>query len=251
MSEFIKDTILIGEKLNVQLREVEQTSLRAVILPYYIDPDTMDLVVVLKRSIMSGGYLRNGRKMGITAITIDLPEDKPITIEEAYASLNLGAKFQSAIPFGSVMISPENSTETYELVLVQTEPFTFLDKQRGIIKQEKGKYEIGAVKFSEIVEGIQNQIVNDIKTRLILNELYILAIEEGNKSANNNNGNHNTGIIGGGENLPPGFGGDNYDTVKTSPIPDDVIAKNSQMDFGAMYAKASTSGDFKTIERPE
>ena len=252
MSDFIKDTLLIDDQLPVPTG-IAPSVLKAVILPYYMDPDSLDLTVVVKRSLLPGGFARTGRKMGISALTVELPEDTPITLDQAYASLNLTAKMQNAIPFGSVMPSPESSSEAFELVLVHTEPFEFLDKKRGIIHQEKGKYEIGAVKFAELIEGISGHIISDMKTRLILNELYILAIEESMKQQQGTPGNQTVGrsdMVGGGSNLPPGFG-DQTDTVKTSTIPDDIIAKNSQTDFGAMYARASTNGDFKTIERPE
>ncbi len=246
MSDFIKDTILIDEKLNLTMPTIGDSSLKAVMLPYYVDSNSMDLMVVMMRSLSPGGFKRTGKKMGITALTITLPEDKQITVEEAYDMLQLPAKLQRAIPFGSVMTDPMNSDETFELVLIEIDPVSLLDKKRGIVYQEKGKFEIGAIRFSDILEGINNQLIVDMKTRLILNELYIMAMEQNNRERQ-----ENIGAVGGGSNLPPGFG-EQKDTVKTADIPDEVIAQNSQKDFGAIYSKASATSDteFVPITKP-
>lgn len=248
MSDFIKDTISIDEKLDINLKNVEKQPLKALLLPYYNDPKSLELMVVLKRSLMSGSFQRHGRKLGISALTITLPEDKPITIDEAYAKLNLSAKLQNAIPFGSLMIDPENSTETYEMVMVHIEPPEFLDKKRGIIYQEKGKFEIGAISFSDIMMGIKNNLIADLKTRFMLNELYILATEESQKNNNSAVTVGNPDLIGGGKNLPPGFG-TQQDTVRTGDIPDEIIEMNSQKDYGSMYSKVSVGDGFKTITK--
>lgn len=249
MTDFIKDTILISEKIDINIPQMPLESLEAVILPYYMDPTSLELMVILKRSIMPGSYARTGKKMGISAITFSLPEDKPLSIEEVWEKLNLPAAMQNAIPFGSIMLDPLNTTKTFEMVVIQTEPFEFLDKSRGIILQEKGKFEIGAVKFSDIISGINSNVFTDMKTRLILNELYILAVEESNKKQDTNNMmSGNPDLIGGGSNLPSGFGNNKPDDViKTSYIPDEVIAENAKKDFGSIYSNVKPNSGFKSI----
>lgn len=250
MTDFIKDTILIDEKLNLEMPEFENTPLNAIILPFYIDPNSMDLMVVMKRCLLPAGFKRTGRRMGISALTMELPEEEHITVEEVYARLNLPAKMQEAIPYGNVMLDPLTSTRSFEMILIQIDPIAMLDKKRGIVYQEKGKYEIGAIRFSDIMEGIATLVITDLKTRLILNELYILALEQGN-NAPPQQVLTDPEKIGGGANLPPGFG-EQKETVKTSDIPDEVIAQNAQKDFGAIYSRAvpSANTEFVPIQKP-
>lgn len=247
-SNFIRDTKLIDEKISIPLTEVEGEMLQAAFLPYYVDPDSLKLTVVLKRSLLPGSYARTGRKMGLSAITVEVPEDVPLTVEQAYEKTNVKASIQNIIPFGSVMPRPQKSNMAYEMVLVQIEPVELIDVDRGLIYQEKGAFEIGIVTFDELLSAIQDNLIQDLITRMMLSELYILALEESNKMQNTNNmmvGNQN--LIGGGSNLPEGFG-DQSEHVKTSDIPDEIIAENSKMDFGSIYSKASSSNGFTTIE---
>lgn len=250
MTDFIKDTILIDEKLNLEMPDFEKTPLNAVILPFYIDPNSMDLMVVVKRSLLPAGFVRTGRKMGITALTMDLPEEQHITVEEVYARLNLPAKMQEAIPYGGFMLDPLTSTQTFEMILIQIDPIAMIDKKRGIVYQEKGKYEIGVIRFGDIMEGIAGGLLMDLKTRMIFSELYILALEQGN-NAPPQQALTDPEKIGGGANLPPGFG-EQKETVKTSDIPDEVIAQNAQKDFGAIYSRAAPSAntEFVPIQKP-
>lgn len=189
MSNFIKDTKLIDEKIKLtDKEELRKGELQVVFLPYYVDPKTLKLMTVLKREIAYGGYVRTGRKMGISALTTVLPIEKPLTVEEAFEKLNLQTTIQNAIPFGSVMLDPINSTEAFELVLVQVEPIIPLDAKTGIVHQVKGQYEIGLVPFDDILDAIQSNLIQDLKTRMILSELYIMALEESNKLVDNNPG---------------------------------------------------------------
>jgi len=247
-SNFVNDTVLIDEKLNIHIEELKREMLQAVFLPYFTDPESLELRVVLKRSIMPGAFNVVGRKLGLSALTVELPTDNPITIDQAFDLLNLDTRIENAIPFGSVMPLPYTSTIMYEMVLVHIEPLQLIDEERGIYYQEKGKFEIGVLDFKDIIAGIHNNIVQDLKTRLLLNELYIMALEE---SAKNRDPNQmmvgNKDIIGGGSNLPNGYG-QKADTMKTSLIPNEIIEQNSQKDFGAIYAKKSTEKSFKTIE---
>jgi|SaaInlStandDraft_4_1057021.scaffolds.fasta_scaffold45990_2 hypothetical protein len=251
MSNFVKDTLMIDEKIDIKVKEVKGDKLQAVILPYFVDPDSNELTVVLKRTVFPGAYARTGKKMGLVALTVDLNEDEPLTIEQVWKDLNLSAAMQDAIPFGGVMPYPETSNMAYELILIQTEPFDLIDNERGLIYQEKGKYEIGIVKFGEIVEGIQSNLIQDLKTRLILNELYVLALEESTKSQDPNHMNAgNENMIGGGNNLPTGYG-EQDNTMKTSDIPDEILDENAQMDYGSIYAKSDASSGFKTAINKE
>lgn len=247
-TNFIKDTLMIDERVNIDIPEIEGEMLRAVFLPYYIDPLSLELKVVLKRSIMPGAYARIGRKMGLSALYVELPEDDPLTIEQAFAQLGLNTKMENAIPFGGVMPSPIDSTLAFEMVVVNVEPLDLIDEERGIFFQKKGEYEIGVVEFKDIMEGIQNNIIQDIATRLLLNELYIMAVEEGQKNQDPNTMmTGNEGLIGGGSNLPNGYG-EQTDTMKTSVVPDEILEANSKMDFGAIYSKASPKSDFKSVD---
>lgn len=246
-NSFVKDTILIDEKLNITVETLKKEMLQAVFLPYYTDPESLELKIVLKRSILPGCYHTTGRKLGLSALTVELPADNPLTIEQAFEKLNLDTKIENAVPFGSVMPLPQTSTLMYEMVLVNIEPLNLIDEERGIYYQEKGKFEIGVADFKDLISGIQSNIVQDLKTRMMLNELYLLAVEE---SARNNESNQmmsgNKDLIGGGSNLPDGYG-EQTDTMKTSNIPDEVMKQNSQMDYGSIYSGTSSKGDFKTI----
>lgn len=254
MSKFIQDTIEIDEKININVDNVDNGPLKAVVLPYYLDPESNDLVVVLKRSVMPGCYARTGRKMGISALTADLPEgDEQLSVQTVYDNFGIGATMQNATPFGSVMPSPKTSTAGYELVLVHIEPVEYIDKNREIIVQKKGEYEIGTVKFGDLIEAINKNIIQDLKTRLVLNELYILALEESanqqkGSGQNPNDTTTSSNMIGGGQNLPDGFG-NNEDVMTTSTIPEEVIEENSRPDYGVMYSQAKPDGGFKTIEK--
>lgn len=242
MSSFVRDTKLINDRININDHQgVINGNLEVVFLPYYVDPETLKLTVVLKRSIMNGSYAMNGTKMGLSALTVSLPKDNPITLEDAYAQLGLNTTIQNAIPFGAVMSNPFNSTETYEMVVVQVEPIQLLDTKKGIVSQMKGEYEVGIVPFDDILEAIQSNFIQDLKTRMILSELYIMALEEANNTTSNES------VIGGGANLPSGFGSQE-NTIKTTDIPDEIILENSQKDYGAIYSKIKKSADFKSIK---
>ena len=247
-SSFVDDTILIESGLDFEINTVKKEQLKAAFLPYYIDPESLELKVVLKRSILPGQFTASGKKMGLTALTVDLPMNEQITIEQAFEKLNLNTKVVNPIPFGSVMPDVENSSIAYELVVVNVEPLNLIDSERGIFHQEKGVYEIGVAEFRDIVEGIKNGIIQDMKTRLLLNELYILAIEESRQNQDPNNMmTGNPDLIGGGLNLPAGYGSQS-ETVKTSNIPDEVIEQNSKMDFGSIYSKVTpTQGNFTNV----
>ncbi len=242
MSKFLEDTKTIDEKIQMDIPQVPETQLKAVFLPYYVDPLSMQLTVILKRSILPGAYSRTGRKMGLSCLDVILPTDEPMTIEEAFETLHTGAKLQDSIPFGSVMLHPETSSEAVEMVLAHIDPPEMIDEDRGIIYQEAGKFEIGIVAFDEILGAIQENFIQDMTVRLMLSELYIMAMEEANKQNGDVSGDMNAGgegMIGGANENYPKAAQDTVqnETEKTSTIPDDVIAENSQMDFGAIYSK--------------
>lgn len=244
-SKFIEDIKEIDEKLNFSIENytLNEGPLVAAFVPYYVHPTSLELMVVLKREIHAGSFVRTNRKMGISTLEVELPIDKPLTIEEAFNLLDLPANIQNSTPFGSVMTDPKNSTKAIEMVAVQIDPPAFLDASRGIIKQEPGKFEIGAIGFDSLLGAIQENFIQDITTRMILSELYIMAIEEAKKQEQNNDfsGGHAGDIIGGGNNHPSSF----YEkaeqteksTPKTSGVADDVLQQNQQKDFGAIYSK--------------
>lgn len=242
MSNFITDTKDIDAKIKLDLEQTTPTApLVAAFLPYYVDPKSMKLMVLLKREVLKGGFVRTGRKMGITCLTTILPEGSPITIEEAFKTLNVPATVQDTIPFGSVMLDPKNSDSATELVLAQIEPVEFLDEGRGIVFQQKGEYEIGAIEFDALLEAVQENFIQDITTRFMLSELYIMAMEEANKQGEGGNSmfeqGGNTGGIVGGEENPEQYGKIDFtdDTEVTEEIPEDILAQNADMNFGAMY----------------
>ena len=159
MSNFIKDTKDIDAKVSMRGAEnIKQEPLMAAFMPYYVDPKSMKLMVLLKREMLPGAYTRTNRKMGITCLSTPLPEGTPLTIEEAFANLNVPATLQDTIPFGSIMLDPKNSSAATELVLAQIEPVEMLDESRGIVYQEKGQYEIGAVEFDSLLEAVQENL---------------------------------------------------------------------------------------------
>jgi hypothetical protein len=240
MSNFIKDTKDIDAKVSIKNTEqITHKPLLAAFMPYYVDPKSMKLVVLLKREILPGAYTRTNRKMGLTCLSTQLPEDNPITIEEAFDNLNIPASLQDTIPFGSVMIDPKTSSAATELVLAQIEPVELLDETRGIVYQEKGKYEIGAIEFDALLEAVQENFIQDITTRFMLSELYILAVEEANKQGEMDDNSMfekggNAGGIVGGENKYSKINFTEH-TNQTDNIPDDILAENADMNFGAMY----------------
>jgi len=242
MSSFLADTKEIDENIDIKTAELPMTMLKAGFLPYYVDPTTMGLTVVLKRSILPGAASRTGRKMGLTCLTTELPEDNPLTIEEVFNTLNVNATLQDSIPFGSIMLNPIATTDSVELVLAHIDPPLLLDEARGIISQAPGEYEIGIVGFDEILTAIQENFIQDTTTRLMLSELYILAMEEANNQEQNPEGLYESksaeGVIGAGEQYPQAAQSSvGKDLENTSDIPNSIIEENSQMDFGAIYSK--------------
>lgn len=247
-SPFINDIKEIDEK--IQLNEsnfnISEDPLVVAFMPYYVNPNDNVLTVVLKREVQFGAYLRSGKKMGLSTINVELPMENPITIEEAWNKLGLDVNIQNATPFGSVMTSPTTSTYGVEMVLVHVDPPKFLDEKRQIIKQVKGEYEIGSIPFDQMLGAIQDNFLQDMTTRLMLSELYIMAMEEANQqaqgmgsdqfSAATNDGN---GLVGGGANHASEF----YENVeddnmpKTSNLDDGMLNQNKQKDFGAIYAQ--------------
>lgn len=248
-SKFVTDTLMIDAGLNLSFTEndVKCEQLKAVFLPYYTEQESLDMMIVLKRTIMPAQSIRAGKKMGLEALTVELPMDNPLSIEQAFSTLNIETKIINAIPFGCVMPDPVNSTLAYELVLLHIEPLNLLFKENGIYSQKPNEYEIGVVAFKDLLHGIQNNVITDLKTRMILDEFYILASEEAKAQ---NNGNHdNSGkkdLLNGGANLPAGYGSQNG-TVKTRDIPEEVLQANSKKDHGALYT-APVKG-FQTITR--
>lgn len=245
-TSFVKDTLLIDDNLDITIKDLNREMLKAVFLPYYTDPESLELKVVLQRSILPGAFNTTGRKLGLTALTVELPSDNPLTIDQAFEKLNLNTKIENAIPFGSVMPDPEHSTTMYEMVLVNIEPLDLIDEARGIFYQEKGKYEIGVTDFKDLIFAIQNNIIQDLKTRLVLNELYVLALEENAQNRNTNlmmAGNKN--LIGGGYNLPDNYG-DQTEMAKTGNVSEEILKQNTQLDFGKIYSN-SKSSEFKPI----
>jgi len=242
MSSFLSDTEVINSNLNLEPSNIEMTVLKAAFLPYYVDPVSMRLTVVLKRSILKGMAARTDIKMGLTALKIELPEETPLTIEEAYDTLHINATLQDPIPFGSVMPNPENSTETIEMVLAHIDPPQLLDESRGILFQKEGEYEIGIVAFDELLEAIQKGFIQDVITRMMLSELYILAIDEAQNQEQNPQQMYESksseGVIGAGNNYPNTTTPiSENDLPSTTDIPEEILEQNQQMDFGAIYAK--------------
>ena len=241
MSNFIKDTKDIDAKVSIKGTEnIKQEPLIASFMPYYVDPKSMKLMVLLKREMLPGAYTRTNRKMGLTCLSTPLPDGSPITIEEAFKNLNIPATLQDTIPFGSVMLNPKTSSAATELVLAQIEPVELLDETRGIVYQEKGKYEIGAVEFDALLEAVQENFIQDITTRFMLSELYILAVEEANKQGEEGNsmfekGGNAGGIVGGSSGEEYGKIDFTEKTEQTDDIPEDILAENADMNFGAMY----------------
>lgn len=243
MSNFIEDTKQLDEKIQIDVPDVKGDKLlTATFLPYYVDPKSNELMVVLKRSVLPASYAFTGRKMGLTCLSTKLPMDNPLTIEEAFNALEIPANLQDSIPFGSIMPDPINTPVATEMVLAHIDPPELLSETNGIIYQKKGEYEVGAVSFDTILGAIQENFIQDAVTRLILSELYIMAVEEAQKQEANPQDQYNSmsqeGIIGAGENFPQAAQ-DNLETetVKTSDIPDEVIEQNMQMDFGAIYSR--------------
>jgi len=236
-SSFASDTVLIGKGIEKEFTEndVAIDSLHAVFLPYYISPISNELTVVLKRTVTPGQYFRTGNKVGLTALTVELPMETPLTIEQAFEKLELNTEIVNPIPFGCVMPDPINSMLAYEIVLVNIEPLKLLDTATGIFKQVPNEYEIGVVEFREIIGAIQENTVTDLKTRFILSELYLMALEESQLNAGQS--------IGSGQNLPAGFGSQEG-TMKTGNISDEVIKEKSKLDQGSIYAKIDTNATF-------
>jgi hypothetical protein len=63
-----------------------------------------------------------------------------------------------------------------------------IDVDRGLIYQEKGAFEIGIVSFDELLSAIQDNLIQDLITRMMLSELYILALEESRRMVCKNEG---------------------------------------------------------------
>lgn len=238
MSNFIIDTKEIDSKISIKdTSHIKQEPLMAAFMPHYVDPKSMKLMILVKREVLPGAYLRTNIKIGITCLSTPLPSGEPITIEEAFGNLNIPATLQDTIPLGRVMIDPKKSSATTELVLAQINPVELLDESRGIVYQEKGQYEIGAVEFDALLKAVQDNFIQDITIRFMLNELYILAVEEGNKQGKDGNSSFEKGGNAGGIVGAEEYGKINHtnDTEQTDNIPDDILTENADMEFGAMY----------------
>lgn len=235
---FLKDMSTINDSLgNINTDGISNTMLKAAFILYYIDPISLELCVILKREVLPGSYLKTGRKLGLTALTVELPMDNPLTVEEAFAKLDLSSSIQNIVPLGSIMTEPKTSSNMYEMVLVEVNPPIFLDSDKGLIKQVKDSYEIGAVNFKDLLATIQDNFINDILTRMMLSELYIYAVEASQQQTYGDNkeiGRNNNGEIGSNGSIQPDL---NRETPKTSDIPDEIIAQNMQTDFGAIYSR--------------
>jgi len=252
VSPFIEDIKEIDSKINYNpdIYNVRDEALYASFMPYYVDPDDMGLTIILKREIQPGAEQRTGRKMGLSVLNVELPTDKPLTIEEAFEKLDSGLVIQNATPFGSVMTDPVKSNYAVEMVLVQVEPPEFLDEKRKIIKQDPGNYEVGAIPFDAMLGAIHDNFLQDMTTRMMLSELYIMVIEEAQQQAQGQNpadfsqaaqSGSNQGVIGGGANHTQDFydnadDPENSGLSKTSNIDDDLLKQNQQKDFGAIYS---------------
>lgn len=239
---FIDDIKTIDSMLNYDKNQynVIDDKLYAAFLPYYVDPDTMKLTVVMKREIQAGAYIRTGRKMGISVMMTELPVETQLSIDDAFKTMDIDLKIQNAVPFGSIMTHPTNSSFAVEMVLVQIEPPIFLDEKRKIIKQEAGKFEVGSIPFDAILDAIHENFLQDMTSRLMLSELYIMAMEEANKQSQDDSQFYqkDTNKIGGGSNHASEF----YENIskedlpRTSNVSDEILNQNQKKDFGAIYS---------------
>lgn len=219
MSTFLRDTFEINKRLKNDIRpDIIKRPLTGYFLPFYIAQNGGDIMVVLKREIMYGGQISNNEmKLGLSTISFELPIDNKITLEDVLVMSHLDTSLVNSISVGSAELRPHYESAPIELMLIEIEPPVFKDERAGIIYQEIGSYEIGALKFNDILPAINAGLIQDLVTRLILNELY-LVVQSGNS------GNLN-------EFSEP----ERSNTVTTSDIPDDVIASNTQMDYGSIY----------------
>jgi len=234
MNSFIENMKKVDEEVILpENTEVIEAPLTAIFLPYYVDPNSLQLMVLLQSSTMPGAYTRTGRKLGLSCISLELPEDEQITVEDAFTKFNIKANIQNAIPFGSIMKFPKTSRDANEMVLVHIDPPEITAGME--VKADNIDGVLGAISFDELLGVIKENFVQDVGTRLILSELYIMAMEEATKSETSEeqfgsqNQNAYAGLLSPDENQSS--------VSKTSDISDEIIKTNSQNDFGSIYSK--------------
>jgi hypothetical protein len=236
---FLETTKMLNEKLIIDEKklkrdEFDNKSVNAKILPYYIDPKTLELKIIVKRELVESGYLALDRKVALNAIDIELPIDKKLTIEEVFGLLNIEADVQQAIPVGSLMPFPKKTTDVFEMILLHISPPAFKDEKNNIVCiNDKERYELGVLNFNETMDAIENNLIIDLSVRLLLNELYILATEYSENDNINQEGA--IGVYDETENKETFFKEITKNSVKTTDIPDEIIEKNKQTDFGKKF----------------
>ena len=240
MNTFLEDTIEIDKNINITPGNIKNEGLKAAILPYYIEPNSMEIVVLLKRQV-TPGTVPYDKKMSILHLETDLPMETPLTPTEAFEKLGIDADIVDTIPFGNVMPNPFNSDKAYEMLLVHISPPVYMNDTKGIIKKvsnENEKYEVGGISFTKLVEAVNAGLINDAVTRLLLNEFYIFMVEQSKNEENQNitTGEGNNYI---GTNAPNNISNNinTNDLPKTTDIPDEILEMNQQMDFGKIYSK--------------
>ena len=193
--------------LELNTNNVKREGIYGCFLPYYVDPVSMELKVILKKIVALGSYTRTGNSYAYVIPKLRLPEDKNITIEDAFKQIDIGAEFNNSFLTGSVMPDIENSDKVYEMVLVQVTP------------PKKLNEEFGDIPFDELLGAIQQGLIQDLPTRMLLSELYIMALEENRAAAQEEPKEVSDAPL-----------------AKTTDIAEEVIEQNKQTDFGKIYS---------------
>ena len=227
MNTFFEDLKKINNSLKVETDNVDnKIDAKVAMLPYYVDQNTNELMVVVKREILQAAKVVRGNGFGITSLKESIDPSSKIDINDVFAKTNVSAKVQGAYPFGNIMLDPKNSNESIDMVVLQIDQPTFLDANKGIIYQEMGQYEIGALSFYEAMQAINEDFVMDATTRMLFSELFIMVLEEERKQSDNGND-----VYGAQGNISQFTNQPSSNTM----YDEEVLAQNQQTDFGKIY----------------
>jgi len=173
MNNNINSLPVVIEKLktfsnNIQInQEVKKDKIIGNFLPFYIDSNTMELKVILKHDISPGAIKRLGYNVCLKTLELELPEDKKYeTIQEAVKDLDPSFELKNEYALGSLLQCTDSSDRLIENILIE------------ISEPEGQRDEYYYIPFNEIPLLFQYGYIHDINSKILLNELYIITLEQ-------------------------------------------------------------------------
>ena len=173
MRTFLTDTIELNKRMaRKTLMQGLELEANVQVVFYYIDPKNNNIKLIMKRCLMSGIHsLRNEVYLGLMALTGKL--DDGDSIETILTKFKINSKVVAVNPLGIVMGEPETRAVFTELLLIHIEPPVFADEGANILYSDNGT-DIGVISMNDVMPAMNNYILLDTNTRLMLTELYII-----------------------------------------------------------------------------